>query len=148
MRNERKLKKYLICTLMAVSIPFFYLIINVLYFFINPNSISYYLFLKLLLYTFIVGSVLMILLNAYITKKPFCSFVIYTLLFLALLFFIYSFVLPKISLHQQIFPFRILDNGQSYLMDGWYFTASLVILFFSRVVKYGGQLQDEVDDTI
>lgn len=148
MIKTKLLKRYLLLTMIIVGISLVALLVNVLLSLSQIENINMYRLLIKILYVIVLASIQFILCYTYIKHKPFYTGIDRILLFLSIIILFYAFFLPKFSEHIQFVPFRIMDNGAGYLIDGWYLLVAMLVFLFSRITRYGTTLQEEVDDLV
>lgn len=143
-------KKFKIClffTLVILAVVL-YLFASLFVFSIFTNKVYSYTFAWVIFYLIMVSTAFISLLYIYHKKKIFTNFIIRVILFISLVLLCYSFLLPHYSEYVQMFAFKVFQNQNGYLMDGWFLLLSLFAFFLSRLIKYGSYLQEQVDDTI
>ena len=141
----KKIKRLWVCTL---SLTTMITLVFIMHTFLALMKASTFDFIRSSFYTIMLTSITITLIYIYHKKKPFNKMISNALLLNAIMLLVYSFLLPRFPQHLQTYHFNIMSNGDSYLMDGWYFLAGLLLLLFSRIFHYGFQLQEEVDDIV
>lgn len=148
MIENKKAKIYWLLTIAILGFALLSLLAKLMFSINTTVVLSNYTILKLFLYILILGSVFFVLCYTYYKKKTFSFCLTTSLLLISILLFLCAILLPMYPQHLQVFPFRIFAHGSNYLIDGWYFIASLIVFLLSRISKHGTCLQEEMDGII